>query len=84
MRPAISLLVLLAVLLCPTMGQARGWRNRVQANSASRPTPAQNPYAARQVYPKYYHGFHARDLQNVGVPSGDVGLRGNGITWNPW
>jgi len=54
------------------------------AGDPTRPTPAQNPYAARKVYPKYYHGFHARDLQNVGVPSGDVGLRGNGITWNPW
>lgn len=83
MRSLLSVVILLALLLCPNLAGARGWRNRV-AGDASRPTPAQNPYAARKVYPKYYHGFHARDLQNVGVPSGDVGLRGNGITWNPW
>jgi hypothetical protein len=39
---------------------------------------------ARQVYPQYYWGFHARHDQNLGVPTGDIGLRGNGITWQPW
>jgi len=39
---------------------------------------------SKQIYPKYYYGFHSRQMQNIGVPTGDVGLRGNGITWNPW
>jgi hypothetical protein len=38
----------------------------------------------RSIHPKYQSGFHARDMQNLGVPSGDVGLRGNGMTWSPW
>ena len=39
---------------------------------------------SKQVYPKYYYGFHARQMQNIGVPTGDIGLRGNGIQYNPW
>jgi hypothetical protein len=38
----------------------------------------------RSVHPKYQSGFHARDMQNLGVPTGDVGLRGNGMFWTPW
>jgi len=44
-----------------------------------------NPSAYyRELYPKYYGAFHARSLYNYGVPSGDVGLRGNGVYWTPW
>lgn len=39
---------------------------------------------SKQVYPKYYYGFHSRQMQNIGVPTGDIGLRGNGIMYNPW
>jgi hypothetical protein len=39
---------------------------------------------SKAMYPKYYYGFHARYMQNLGVPTGDVGLRGNGIRYNPW
>jgi hypothetical protein len=39
----------------------------------------------RAVYPKYYWGLHSREFYNVGVPHGDIGIRGgNGFTWNPW
>jgi len=48
--------------------------NKYYANSAK----------ARKVYPQYYWGFHARHLQNVGVPNGDIGMGGNGFTINPW
>ena len=48
--------------------------NKYQVNSAR----------ARKVYPQYYWGVHARHLQNVGVPTGDVGRGGNGFTINPW
>ena len=88
MRSSLAVLFVgcLAVCLslaCPGVSSARGWRQRFAAGS-SRPTPAQNPYAAKRIYPQYDAGFHARHLQNIGIPSGDVGLRGNGITQNPW
>lgn len=35
-------------------------------------------------YPKYYGGFHASYFQNMGIPPGDIGLRGNGIFMTPW
>jgi hypothetical protein len=38
----------------------------------------------RAVYPKYTWGFHARELQNVGVPHGDIGILGSGIQRDPW
>jgi len=38
----------------------------------------------RAVYPKYYWGFHARELQNVGVPHGDIGILGSGLSRDPW
>jgi NO-binding membrane sensor protein with MHYT domain len=44
-----------------------------------------NAAKARKVYPQYYWGFHARQFQNIGVPSGDIGMGGaNGFTRNPW
>jgi len=38
----------------------------------------------RAVYPKYYHGFHSREFQNIGVPHGDIGIRGNDLSMGPW
>lgn len=35
-------------------------------------------------YPKFQGGFHSRELQNLGVPTGDTGLRGNGFSMYPW
>lgn len=44
-----------------------------------------NSSRARKVYPQYYWGFHARQFQNIGVPTGDIGMGGaNGFTRNPW
>ncbi len=37
-----------------------------------------------ELYPKYYGSFHYRHLDNIGIPSGDIGLRGNGIYMSPW
>ncbi len=40
---------------------------------------------ARELYPQYYGGIHARQMQNIGIPNGDIGLRGNGgVTPYPW
>ncbi|MBW8885104.1 MAG: hypothetical protein JF612_10100 [Planctomycetia bacterium] len=38
----------------------------------------------RAVYPKYYWGLHAREFQNAGIPHGDIGVLGSGLTRNPW
>lgn len=35
-------------------------------------------------YPKYTGAFHASYFRDLGVPSGDVGLRGNGLYASPW
>jgi hypothetical protein len=39
----------------------------------------------RQMYPKYYWGFHARTLQDYGYAPGDIGFRG-GLSYpgQPW
>jgi len=35
-------------------------------------------------YPKYIGGLHSSYFNSLGVPSGDVGLRGNGFYMTPW
>ena len=35
-------------------------------------------------YPKYYGGFHSSYFQNMGIPPGDIGPRGNDIFMAPW
>ena len=35
-------------------------------------------------YPKYVGGLHASYFNSLGVPPGDVGLRGNGFYMTPW
>lgn len=34
------------------------------------------PSDANEAYPKFYGGFHSRYFDRIGVPAGDVGLRG--------
>jgi hypothetical protein len=41
-------------------------------------------FPAAPTYPKFYGGFHSSHYSNLGVPSGDIGFRGNGIYWTPW
>jgi hypothetical protein len=79
------ILVACLVVCCATEeGFAAGrFRRMQQLAGYKRPTPTPNPYA-RELYPKYQAGFHSRSLQNIGVPTGDVGIRGNGIYMNPW
>lgn len=40
--------------------------------------------SVEELYPKYYGSFHYRHLDNIGIPSGDIGLRGNGLYMSPW
>ncbi len=35
-------------------------------------------------YPKFQGGFHSRMMQDLGVPTGDRGMRGNGFQMYPW
>lgn len=79
MRYTFAFLALAIMLLAPLSAQAeRRWRpgmpNKYYQRSA---------YASA-VYPRYEAGFHARYFENIGIPSGDVGLRGNSMFLNPW
>jgi hypothetical protein len=89
----LTVAVLLVVASSPA--EARGWRRAGRSAGApeakykaGEPAHAGTLRAApidpRAIYPKYYGGFHARALQDIGIPTGDRGIRGNGIYANPW
>jgi hypothetical protein len=79
MRRIALVLTLLTVLLAPHSAQAeRRWRSGMPNKYYQRSAYAQ------AVYPRYEAGFHARYFQNIGIPSGDVGLRGNSMFMSPW
>jgi hypothetical protein len=94
MRWLAVLVIIAAFVLIPPAAQAAGWR-RLQARQPHEGWVAQQrvdagelpharPVDPRAVYPKYQGGFHSRALQNIGVPTGDIGIRGNGFMMNPW
>ncbi len=37
-----------------------------------------------EVDARYIGGFHQSYFQNIGIPSGDIGLRGNAYNWRTW
>ncbi len=37
-----------------------------------------------EKYPKYIGGFHSSFYSDLGLPTGDIGFRGNGLYWAPW
>jgi hypothetical protein len=37
-----------------------------------------------EVDSRYTGGFHYNHFQNIGIPSGDIGLRGNAYNWRTW
>lgn len=96
--PFILGLLAVAVLLTTCDAEAagrRGWRSRSAHRAAAHPLHLSAPPTARgstspadlyyrSLYPKYQTGFHARETQNLGIPTGDIGLRGNGMFWTPW
>jgi len=60
-----------------------------RASAIPRPMPTYSKQAqigayGRAVYPKYYRAFHFREFENIGIPSGDIGIHGNGLTRTPW
>ena len=94
MRATLMVLAVAAIVVSSAGDCLAGWRERRAAaqqhqaagyNAKVQHQPYRyQPYDARAVYPKYYGGIHARHLQNIGIPSGDIGLRGNSITPNAW
>lgn len=75
-----SLLFAVLALLClAATARSEGWRRSYGPNKNS-----QRAAYAAAVYPRYYGGFHARQMQNIGMPPGDIGLRGNSAFLNPW
>jgi hypothetical protein len=94
MRSAILAMTLMAAILTASQARAAGWGQR-PTNSArvagqpAKPIDPRRTYAYRYyqgntMYPKYNFGIHNRQLENIGVPTGDIGLRGNGYMMNPW
>ena len=37
-----------------------------------------------EVDSRYIGGFHQSHFQNIGIPSGDIGIRGNAYKWRTW
>jgi hypothetical protein len=80
MRHIVAALALFTILLAPLSANAeRRWRSSTGSNRYY-----QRSAYAQAVYPRYEAGFHARYFQDIGIPSGDVGLRGNSMFLNPW
>ncbi len=89
---AITLIVTILGIARLPQAEAAGRRMRAARQTSDAYTPPVtgrvpgstrvDPNTGR--YPKFQGGFHSRELQNIGVPSGDVGLRGNGFSMYPW
>lgn len=89
MRCCLCLFVVLTLAATDAhaAGRRRLWRETRGAHDrAVSAEVAQRPQVPdpRAIYPKYQGGFHSRALQNIGVPTGDIGIRGNGFMMNPW
>ena len=90
MKPWLfSVMVAIVILLAGTQEShafGRAGFFRQARPMAHRPAPSYHDtyHYMNSYYPKYYGGFHARYFQDMGIPSGDIGLRGNGIYMTPW
>ena len=60
-----------------------GLFGRAQVPAAYNKQAAVGAYG-KAVYPKYRYGIHSRELQNIGVPHGDIGILGSGLSRDPW
>lgn len=90
MRTLVTIVLTGAIIAALSSSAEAGRRRRgsqgqpFQGQASAQFQERHPPLDARELYPKYYGGFHARALQNIGIPTGDIGIRGNGITTNPW
>lgn len=46
--------------------------------------PYSRYHSVDDAYPKYIGAFHSRYFNDMGIPSGDVGIRANTIQMLPW
>ena len=97
MRRPAALLALTLLLACVSAVElqagtrGRGWL-RWRSNPMQATVPGYQvrstyrpPYrSAEELYPKYNGAFHYRHLDNIGIPTGDIGIRGNGLYMTPW
>lgn len=79
MRLLLSSVTIWAALSLVSSAEAAGPRRMGAYNKQA----AIGAYG-RAVYPKYYWGLHSREFQNIGVPHGDIGIRGNDLSLGPW
>ena len=84
-RAVFAAIVVLIVFTTADESLADRRRGLLWRPFSSRPVRGHyDMYHGNMRYPKYYGGFHARYFQDIGVPPGDVGFRGNGIFSTPW
>ena len=86
MKTKIAFVLTLTVVAIAANSAAaapRRWSN-APSNTMPRASYSTGYRSAAEVYPKYYGGCHSRALDPVGIPNGDIGLRGNGFTASPW
>jgi hypothetical protein len=85
MRRMIAAAALVVVLAFAASVHAAGPRRfGHRAHTPNYSKHAEIAAYGKAVYPKYYKGFHAREFQNLGVPHGDIGLRGNDLNMGAW
>lgn len=91
MRTLLIAVIAASFLAATGTAEAGGRRQRLMERPADAAAPSirarepgANARAAQARYPKFQGGFHARELQNIGVPTGDQGMRGNGFSMYAW
>ncbi len=67
-------------------------KNQIQSSPPDRHhkfqrhNPVRDPryHWQQERFPKYIGGFHSSHFSNIGLPTGDLGFRTNGLYWAPW
>lgn len=59
------------------------YRNPTVSRILDGPTHPQRRNPA-EVNSRYIGGFHQSHFNNIGIPSGDIGIRGNAYNWRTW
>ena len=59
-------------------------RHRNPAAPRQQGSPVPRFPESTEAFPKFIGGFHSSHYTNLGIPTGDLGFRGNGIYWPPW
>jgi hypothetical protein len=84
MRRTIAAIALASTLTLTASADAAGHGLFGRRHTPNYSKHAEVAAYGKAVYPKYYKGFHAREFQNLGVPHGDIGLRGNDLNMGAW